>query len=286
MESNPRDEVSSEAKELVKPREPSSVQDDSERKKKEHGLRYRLAGVSESPLVYLWFTLVEWYIINAILLVSLFVLALYHVSAKPNVVYLFVWVPVIILLLQTLVLLDIRRTAGYCLYMADRAATPAKEATPLISFATLSLRSSLRGVARMGRWNAGSHFEDAVLMSIHGKATHSDKLDLHQMLVAIELGAADMATRKPRANRYEAFQEYRQSLQKLLDSDRWNVSDLADFLVSHFTEQSASVKKRAESKSHRSTIQRIEEHVTLIQLIASLLLIAIPIVVAIVLAKH
>lgn len=202
--------------------------------------KYWLAKTMEQPIAYFLVLLVEGYALLFVTAVGLVVLDAVRPYSGA------VFVTAFLIFMQTMELRGVRKTPGYILYLARRAAEPPVDMKSDFSYNTFLLRGALRGVVNLGDDFSGHHFQNLLSIDLSerdSKATLPSTTG--QVMTAIELSIVEKASKMPRGRANEPFAEFSEAVKIVLDSKVLTVSDLVQFIVSRYLTTSQSEKDRA-----------------------------------------
>lgn len=224
---------------------------------------YWFASWRDSPLEYFALILMEFLAVSELIVMT---------SEEQGLVLAEViealWFVFMIALLQEVFLHDVRRTHGYALYLAEKAASENSRwlysyRVNGFSYSLILLRKHFRALKRYADDRSSGSFEDLVLclLRVKNPCTPTD-LDYPGVVHGIALGAADRASRLPPFQAHDAFGDYLQGIKRVLNASTANISDITEFLVREYMALPLGLREQSNGSADRGILRRMERHLT------------------------
>jgi len=244
---------------------------ESTREKTKGRLRYGFAALLETPLAYVFLIILEVYAILVIIEILSGGLPELHAA-----VVLTIMTTLFVVMIQTGELRDLRYSQGYLLFLSRRAAYKGAESNTDFSYNLFWFRVHLKALMRIGNKLSEGSFEDLVLMALKSQNPDTiDVTDIDQMTKAIELAIAEKAAGLRNCRSMVLFNEYHLMVQKKLGSPSLSVQDLRDFLIEQYVALPYATRKHALISHPQSVLRRIEQHLSIIQLVVGTIVIIV-----------
>jgi len=191
---------------------------------------------------------------------------------------------VVLLLIQTITIVNVRLTPGYVRYLARLCSMPSEIPSTDFRENLVYLTSSLNGIRRLGNFLSKGHFEDIVLMRLSSGQDENAPTELDNVIDAIELDVAVKATNANREKLLVPFSQYCSSIDESLSSNAPTVASLAECLVGMYKAVPPTIAKRAEKSHHErmSLVDWLEKHPQLTGLMTWLLVVIAIVLLAVV----
>jgi len=223
---------------------------------------FRLVSTTESFGVYLMILLLEGY-------TMLFGVALVDVLILVKIELSLVGVTeavVLVLVLQTVGIWDIRKSPEYVYYLATLASRDWGNSYSNFSTNLHFLRLHLHSLFRIGNHLSGGRFDNLVLYSFKPSEQEEFGGRCRKVIVrSIILDMAERASEMSDSVKHNPFTEYSLAIEPILSTTPVRVSGLRDFIVNRYS--SVSQKFKTPTKNRSSIVEGLERYPELAKLI-------------------